>query len=83
MVNLLSKIFKGRKTHTRWETRKKNGSLGRTRHRWQDNMKTDLTEIQWESVDSTDVTHESEKWWVFCEHSNEHLGSIKFNKFLN
>lgn len=28
-------------------------------------MKTDLKEIRWESVDSTDVTQESEKWWVF------------------
>ena len=28
-------------------------------------MKTDLKEIRLESVGSTDVNHESKKWWVF------------------
>jgi hypothetical protein len=29
----------------------KKGALGRTRHRWQDNIRKDLREIGWEVVD--------------------------------
>ena len=42
-----------------------------------------IEEIWWEIVDSTDVTQGSEKWWGFCEHSNEHLCSIKCKEFLD
>ena len=47
--------------------------LGRPRHRWEDNIKIELQEIEWESVD-----------WVYlrqvigpCEPGNEPLGSVR------
>jgi hypothetical protein len=38
--------------------------LERPRHRWQDNIKTDLQEIGWEHMDWIDVVQDRKKWWA-------------------
>jgi hypothetical protein len=49
--------------------------LGRPRHR-QDNISTDLWEIQWEGMNCIHLTQGS------CGHCNEPPGSIKSGEFL-
>jgi hypothetical protein len=41
-------LMKPVKIYTKTEKREK--SLGRSRHRWEDNIKTDLTGIGWDDV---------------------------------
>jgi hypothetical protein len=33
-----------------------------TRHRWEDSMKMDLTEIGWGGMDCIDLTHDRDQW---------------------
>jgi hypothetical protein len=39
--------------------------LGRSRHRWEDNIKMDLKEILWEVVDWINLAKDRENWWAF------------------
>jgi len=39
-----------------------NGLLGGPRHRWEDNIKTDLKEIDWDRVHWLDLAQERDKW---------------------
>jgi hypothetical protein len=41
---------------------------GRPMCRWDDNLKTDLKEIEWESVDWIYLIQDRDKWWAV--HSN-------------
>jgi hypothetical protein len=36
--------------------------LGRLRHRWVDNIKMDLLEIEWGDVDWIDMAQDRDKW---------------------
>ena len=36
--------------------------LGRPMHRWEDNIKTDLREVEWGGLDWIDVTGDRERW---------------------
>jgi hypothetical protein len=36
--------------------------LGRSRHRWVDNIKMDLREIVWDDMDCIDLTQDRDKW---------------------
>jgi hypothetical protein len=47
------------------------GPLGRSRHRWEDNIKIDHNEIEWEGVSGQGPVAGS------CEHSNNISGYIK------
>jgi hypothetical protein len=50
-------------------------SLGRPRHRWEDNIKMDLMEI---GIDGANwIQLAQDRVASFCEHGNEPLGSIK------
>jgi hypothetical protein len=48
--------------------------LGRPRRRWVDNIKVDLREIEWDSMDWFDLAHNKDQWRA---HGNEPSGSIK------
>jgi hypothetical protein len=37
--------------------------LGRPRRRWVDNIKIDLREIGWDSMDLIDLVQDRDKWW--------------------
>jgi hypothetical protein len=39
--------------------------LGRAGHRWEDNIRMDLGEIGWESVDWVQLTQDRVPWWDF------------------
>jgi hypothetical protein len=54
--------------------------IGRPRHIWEDNIKTDVKELAWERVD---WIHLAQDWDVlgFCECGNELLHSIIFKEF--
>ena len=55
---------------------------GRPKHRWEDNIKMDLQEVGWGSMDWIDLAENSLRWWDFkC--GNEPSGSIKCGKFLD
>jgi hypothetical protein len=36
--------------------------LGRHRHRWEDNIKIDIQEVEWESVDWIDMSQNMYRW---------------------
>jgi hypothetical protein len=52
--------------------------VGRPRRRWEDNIRTDLREIEWEGVHWMHLGPVSGP----CEHGNEPSGSIKDEEFL-
>jgi hypothetical protein len=39
-------------------------TLRRIRHRWEDGIKMDLTEIGWECVERIDLADDREWWWA-------------------
>ena len=39
--------------------------LGRTRRRWEDNIKTELQEIDSYAVDGIYLAQDRDKWWFF------------------
>jgi hypothetical protein len=51
--------------------------------RWEDNIKMDLREIQWEVVDWMHPAHDRGQCWDSCEHGNEPSGSIKGGVYLD
>jgi hypothetical protein len=53
-------------------------TVGRSRHRWEDNIKMDLKEIECKNVDWIHLKQVA----GFCEHHNELLNSIKCWEFL-
>jgi hypothetical protein len=38
--------------------------LGRPRRRWEDNIRMDLSEIEWEGVDWTHLHLDRDQWWA-------------------
>jgi len=52
---------------------------GRSRHRWEDNNKTDLQEVGCGSMDWISVAQDRDRWRALV---NEPLGSIKCGEFL-
>jgi hypothetical protein len=42
-----------------------------------DNIKMDLGEIGWDSMDWIDLSQDKGHWRTLCEHGNEPSGSIK------
>jgi len=58
-------------------------SLGRTRHRWEDNIRIDVREIGWECVDWIYLAQDKGPVAGCCEHGNEPSGSIKGREFLD
>jgi hypothetical protein len=44
-----------------------NRQLGRRRHKWQDNIKTDFEGIEKEGVKWIVVTHYKDKWWALVK----------------
>jgi hypothetical protein len=43
------------------------GALGKPRHRWEDNIKMDLSEVGWRSVDWIAVVQDKDRWRGSCE----------------
>jgi hypothetical protein len=38
--------------------------LGRTNHRWEDNIKMNLGEVSWEDVDWIHLAQDKDQWWA-------------------
>jgi len=57
--------------------------LGRPRHRWEDNIKMDLQEVECGGMDWMELAQVREQVAGTCECGNEPSGSIKFEKFLD
>jgi hypothetical protein len=49
---------------------------GKVRHRWENNIKMDLREIGWGSMDWINLAQDRDQW-RFCDPSNELSCSIK------
>ena len=57
--------------------------LGRSKHRWEDNIKMDLQEVGCGSVDWIELAQDRERWRVLATVGNEPTGSIKCGEFLD
>jgi hypothetical protein len=58
-------------------------SLGRPRHRWEDNIRMDLREILGEGVDWIHLAQDMDLCWALVNLVNEPLDSIKGGEFLD
>ena len=47
-----------------WGGPERLGSLGSPKHRWDNNIKTNLKEIEWESMDRIDLPQHRDKWQI-------------------
>jgi hypothetical protein len=43
---------------------KRKRPFGRTRHKWEDNIRMDLREIGWEIVDWMHLAQDGDQWWA-------------------
>jgi hypothetical protein len=57
--------------------------LGRPRRRWENNIKMDLQEVEWEGMDWIDMAQDTGQVAGSCECGNESSGSIKRGEFLD
>jgi hypothetical protein len=57
--------------------------LGRSRRRWEDNIKIDLQAVEWWNTDWIDMAQDRKRWRTNCECGNESSGSIKCEEFLD
>jgi len=51
-------------------------SLGKHRCKWEDNIKMDLQEVEWGSMDWIDVAQDRDRWRALGECGNEPSGSV-------
>jgi hypothetical protein len=51
--------------------------LGRPRRRWADNIKMDLTEIEWDGVDCIDLAQDRDQWRALVNSGDEPSSSLK------
>jgi len=56
--------------------------LGRCKHRWQHNIKMDLQEVGWGSMDRIDLAQKRDRCRDLYERGNELSGSIQCAEFL-
>jgi hypothetical protein len=54
--------------------------FGRTKRRWEGNIKTDLLEVGSGCMDWIELAQDREKWWALV---NEHWGSTICGEFLD
>ena len=57
--------------------------LGRSNHRWKDNIKMDLKEIGWVRMVWIYLVQDRGQMVGCCEHGNEHTGSVVYGEFLD
>jgi hypothetical protein len=52
-----------------------NRPLERPRHRWEDNIKMDLREIEWDGIDRIDMAQDRDQWRAL-------VNTLMFHKLL-
>lgn len=57
--------------------------IGRSRHIWAENIKTDLKEIRCENVEWIQLARNRDKWWAFFDHGNEPSDYVEGWQFLD
>ena len=57
--------------------------LGRPRRRWDDNIKLDLQELGYGSMDWIELAPDRDRWRALVNAANEPSGSIKCEEFLD
>ena len=57
--------------------------LGRPRHRWENNIKTDLQEVGCRGMDWIELAQDRDRWRALVKCGNEPSGSIKCGEFLD
>jgi hypothetical protein len=57
--------------------------LGRTRHRWKDNIKMDLQEVEYASMGWIELAKDRDRWRAIVNAVMNNSGSIKCGEFLD
>jgi hypothetical protein len=58
-------------------------TLGRPKHRWEGNIKMDMKEIGWVSMDWIYLVQDRGQMVDCCEYGNECTGSVVYGEFLD
>jgi hypothetical protein len=62
------RVIKSRRMRNVYKTLVRNPelirSLGRSRRKWEDNIRTDLREVGWEGVDWIHMAQDRDQWWA-------------------
>jgi hypothetical protein len=58
-------------------------SLGRPRHRWEDNIQIDLREIEWGGVDWINLVQDRDKWRALVSTVMTFRVPLNVGKFLS
>jgi hypothetical protein len=66
-----------------WESQKDETPLGRSRGRWEDNIKMDPREIRWGGVDWIDLAQDREEWRALLNTIINLRVSLNVGKFLS
>jgi hypothetical protein len=56
---------------------------GRPKRNWEDNIKADLDEIEWEFVDRIHLATDKIRWLAVVKYGNEPSGSFKARVFVS
>jgi hypothetical protein len=57
--------------------------LGRPRHRWEDDIKMDVQEVECASMDWIELAHDRDRWWALVNAIRNPSGSINCGEFLD
>jgi hypothetical protein len=61
----------------------RNGSFGRSKHSWENNITMELKEIMWKIVDCIHIALDRDPLVATCKNYNENSGYVKETKFLD
>jgi hypothetical protein len=57
--------------------------LGRCRHKWEDNIKIDLEDMEWIGIDWIDMSQDKDGWWALVNKVMNLRVSQNVGNFLN
>jgi len=66
-----------------WGDLRERDNLGRPRRRWEDNIKMDLRQVEYEGTNWIDLAQDRDRWRALVQCGNEPSGSVKCGEFLD
>jgi hypothetical protein len=64
-----------------WEKPEGKRPMGRTKHRWEDNIKVDLQEVGCGGMDWIELAQDRDRWWALMNYAENFLTSCQLVSF--